>query len=32
VIWIFEKFGWAHDVRWPDQARLAAKRLPSARV
>ncbi|MBW0117084.1 acyl-CoA desaturase [Pseudonocardia abyssalis] len=23
VIWIFERFGWAHDVRWPTPARLA---------
>jgi stearoyl-CoA desaturase (delta-9 desaturase) len=31
VIWVFEKFGWARDVRWPDHARLAAKRrLPEA--
>lgn len=22
VIWIFEKFGWAHDVRWPTTQRL----------
>jgi stearoyl-CoA desaturase (Delta-9 desaturase) len=26
LIWIFEKLGWAHDVRWPDPTRLAAKR------
>ena len=26
VIWIFEKLGWAHDVKWPDPVRLAAKR------
>jgi stearoyl-CoA desaturase (Delta-9 desaturase) len=26
VIQWFEKLGWASDVRWPDQARLAAKR------
>ncbi|GAA3945291.1 acyl-CoA desaturase [Actinomadura viridis] len=26
VIWAFEKAGWAHDVRWPDQARLDARR------
>lgn len=25
VIWAFEKLGWAHDVRWPDEARLNAK-------
>jgi stearoyl-CoA desaturase (delta-9 desaturase) len=23
LIWIFEKFGWVHDVRWPTQQRLA---------
>jgi len=26
VIWAFEKLGWAWDVRWPDEDRLAAKR------
>lgn len=26
LIWLFEKLGWAHDVRWPDPARLAARR------
>ena len=26
VIWFFEKFGWARDVKWPDPVRLAAKR------
>jgi stearoyl-CoA desaturase (delta-9 desaturase) len=26
VIWAFEKLGWAYDVRWPDEVRLAAKR------
>ena len=30
LIWIFEKFGWAYDVRWPDPARLAAKRVDGA--
>ena len=25
LIWIFEKLGWAYDVRWPDPTRLAAK-------
>jgi stearoyl-CoA desaturase (delta-9 desaturase) len=24
VIWVFERFGWAHDVRWPNPQRLAA--------
>lgn len=27
LIWIFERLGWVWDVRWPDQARLAAKRV-----
>jgi stearoyl-CoA desaturase (delta-9 desaturase) len=26
VIWALEKLGWAYDVRWPDEERLAAKR------
>jgi stearoyl-CoA desaturase (delta-9 desaturase) len=26
VIWMFEKLGWARDVKWPDPVRLAAKR------
>ena len=27
LIWIFERFGWAYDVRWPKAARLAARRV-----
>jgi stearoyl-CoA desaturase (Delta-9 desaturase) len=27
LIWIFEKLGWASDVRWPKEDRLDAKRL-----
>ncbi|CAM3902944.1 acyl-CoA desaturase [Nocardiopsis rhodophaea] len=27
VIWAFEKLGWAWNVRWPNQNRLAAKRV-----
>ncbi|MFG3135037.1 acyl-CoA desaturase [Streptomyces sp. NPDC048211] len=27
LIALFEKLGWAYDVRWPDEQRLAAKRL-----
>jgi stearoyl-CoA desaturase (delta-9 desaturase) len=27
LIWIFEKLGWASHVRWPDPARLAARRI-----
>jgi stearoyl-CoA desaturase (Delta-9 desaturase) len=27
TIWIFEKLGWAKDVRWPKAARLDAKRV-----
>jgi stearoyl-CoA desaturase (Delta-9 desaturase) len=23
LIWVFEKLGWAHDVRWPTRTRLA---------
>jgi stearoyl-CoA desaturase (delta-9 desaturase) len=30
VIWVFEKLGWAYDVRWPDEARLTAKRPADA--
>ena|SRR5579884_537811 len=26
IIWLFEKFGWARDVRWPSAARVAARR------
>ncbi|GAA3221729.1 acyl-CoA desaturase [Actinocorallia longicatena] len=28
LIRALERLGWAHDVRWPDPARLAARRLP----
>ncbi len=27
VIWVFEKFGWAHNVRWPDAERVAKLRV-----
>ncbi len=30
LIQAFEKLGWAHDVRWPDPARLAARLVPPA--
>ncbi|GIJ47933.1 hypothetical protein Val02_48190 [Virgisporangium aliadipatigenens] len=26
LIRVLERFGWVHDVRWPDAARLGAKR------
>jgi len=26
VIWLFERLGWARDVKWPDPVRLSAKR------
>jgi stearoyl-CoA desaturase (delta-9 desaturase) len=26
IIWAFEKFGWATDVRWPRVERLDARR------
>ncbi|MCX4765912.1 acyl-CoA desaturase [Streptomyces sp. NBC_01275] len=29
LIALFERLGWVHDVRWPDERRLAAKRLPT---
>jgi stearoyl-CoA desaturase (Delta-9 desaturase) len=25
LIWLFERFGWVHDVRWPNLRRLEAK-------
>jgi stearoyl-CoA desaturase (delta-9 desaturase) len=31
VIWALEKLGWAYDVRWPDEARLTAKRPATAK-
>jgi stearoyl-CoA desaturase (delta-9 desaturase) len=31
VIWVFEKLGWATNVRWPKPERLAAKRVGAAR-
>jgi stearoyl-CoA desaturase (delta-9 desaturase) len=30
LIWIFEKLGWAYDVRWPRADRLQAKRIDGA--
>ncbi|WP_166355360.1 acyl-CoA desaturase [Phytoactinopolyspora limicola] len=27
IIWIFEKFGWAWDVRWPSKERIDGKRV-----
>ncbi|UJW29032.1 acyl-CoA desaturase [Saccharothrix sp. AJ9571] len=30
VIWVFEKLGWARDVRWPKPERLAAKLVKPA--
>jgi stearoyl-CoA desaturase (Delta-9 desaturase) len=30
VIWALEKLGWAYDVRWPNEARLSAKRPATA--
>jgi stearoyl-CoA desaturase (Delta-9 desaturase) len=30
LIWIFEKLGWATDVRWPKRDRLDAKRIGAA--
>ncbi len=25
AIWLFEKFGWARDVRWPSAERIKAR-------
>jgi len=30
VIWMLERLGWAYDVRWPDEARLTARRPATA--
>jgi stearoyl-CoA desaturase (delta-9 desaturase) len=30
VIWLFEKLGWARDVRWPTADRVAARRQEAA--
>jgi stearoyl-CoA desaturase (delta-9 desaturase) len=27
IIWLFEKFGWVSDVRWPTAERVAARRV-----
>jgi stearoyl-CoA desaturase (delta-9 desaturase) len=27
TIWLFEKLGWAWDVRWPNADRLASKQI-----
>jgi stearoyl-CoA desaturase (Delta-9 desaturase) len=27
IIWLFEKFGWVKDVRWPSPERIALKRV-----
>jgi len=32
LIWICEKLGWAYDVRWPDEARLTAKKTGTRRL
>jgi len=31
TIWLAEKLGWAYDVRWPDEARLAPKQAAETR-
>jgi stearoyl-CoA desaturase (Delta-9 desaturase) len=31
LIWVAEKLGWVHDVRWPDETRLAGKRTGGSR-
>jgi len=32
IIRLWERLGWAYDVRWPDEKRLAAKRLTTKRL
>jgi stearoyl-CoA desaturase (Delta-9 desaturase) len=32
LIWFAEKFGWAYDVRWPDEARLSGKLTGTRRL
>src|ERR1700689_403186 len=32
LIWLFEKAGWAYDVRWPDEARLSPRQTRSRRL
>ncbi len=32
MIWLCEKFGWAYDVRWPDEARLSGKLTGTRRL
>lgn len=32
TIWLFEKFRWAHDVRWPRPERIASKLVGKERV
>jgi stearoyl-CoA desaturase (Delta-9 desaturase) len=32
TIWLFEKFGWASDVRWPKRDRLATKLVQDAQA
>jgi len=31
LIWLFERLGWAQQVRWPTPHRLAANRATSSR-
>jgi stearoyl-CoA desaturase (delta-9 desaturase) len=32
LIWLFEKAGWAYDVRWPDEARLSPRQTRSRQL
>ncbi len=32
LIWFCEKFGWAYDVRWPDEARLSGKQTSTRQL
>jgi len=32
LIWLFEKYGWVYDVRWPEEARLSGRQTSSRRL
>jgi stearoyl-CoA desaturase (Delta-9 desaturase) len=32
LIWLFEKAGWAYDVRWPEEAKLSGKQTSARRL
>jgi stearoyl-CoA desaturase (delta-9 desaturase) len=32
LIWLFEKAGWAYDIRWPDPSKLGRKQITDRRL